>query len=384
MASPGGDRGRDAELYVFNGEPGTMFQFAVRSDWNVKINETLKKLAVEFPSSKAVVFLSSHQIGAQGDGIRKRAREQGIALDIRDRSWFVERVDADDSRNAAAAELERVVVDPFLVDRGIVTGAPALEGAEARTALVFLELQARDDNNAKGLTKSCFESLVKAALQGTTAKERRSREVVRAFVAGLLPQHGSAQLVPFVDAALKRLERSVVKHYQKQDEFHLSHEEVERTKDRVAGLTLLQDAFSSDARDIVGPTVGANEALAVRSVTFLRTIIETYFYRLGEEFAQSVAGDREIPLHADLLRTITLENSPSGLVVGSTSWADFLHSAAASLIANPSPDTLELFRVLSTAYTLFAFLAEVPDVQAATKKLFEHGTLWFDTTVLLP
>lgn len=61
-----------------------------------------------------------------------------------------------------------------------------------------------------------------------------------------------------------------------------------------------------------------------------------------------------------------------------------MHSAAASLIASPSPETLELFRVLSTAYTLFAFLSEVPDVQRATKKLFEHGTLWFDTSVLLP
>lgn len=146
----------------------------------------------------------------------------------------------------------------------------------------------------------------------------------------------------------------------------------------------MQDAFSSDARDIIGLTVVNDEALTAKSVTLLRTIVESYFYRLGEEFAQSVTGDRDIPLHADLLRTVALEVSSNGAVVPSKPWADFLHSAAASLIASPSPETLELFRVLSTAYTLFAFLSEVPDVQRATKKLFEHGTLWFDTSVLLP
>jgi hypothetical protein len=384
MASPGGDRGRDAELYTVSGEPNALFQFAVRQDWPSKIAETLKRLAGEFPAVTSIVFLSSQQIGAKGDATRKRARELGITLDIRDRSWFIERVDADDARNAAAAELARVVVDPYLNDSGIIAGAPSFEGTEAKTALVFLELQAKDDDTAKGLTKACYESLVKAALQGTTAERRKSRSDVRAFVSGLLPQHNPAQLAPFVDGALKRLERTVVKHYAKPDEFHLAHEEVERTKDRVAGLALLQDAFSSDAADIAGLTVGDDAELLRRSISLLRTTVESYFYRLGEEFAQSVAGDREIPLHSDLLRTVAMEMAPSGRVVPSTSWADFLYSAAKSLIANPSPDTLELFRVLSTAYTLFAFLSEVPDVQRATKKLFEHGTLWFDTTVLLP
>jgi hypothetical protein len=175
-----------------------------------------------------------------------------------------------------------------------------------------------------------------------------------------------------------------IKHHQKADEFHLSHEEVERTKDRVASLALLQDSFSSDARDIIGLTIINDDALTAKSVTLLRTIVESYLYRLGEEFAHSVTRDLEIPLHVDLLRTVALEMAPNGVVLPSKPWVDFLYTSAASLIASPSPETLELFRVLSTAYTLFAFLSEVPDVQRATKKLFEHGTLWFDTSVLLP
>ena len=298
MASPGGDRGRDAELYAFDGEPNTLFQFAVRRDWSVKIKETLDRLSTEFPSTKAVVFLSSQQIGSKGDAIRKNARNQGMALDICDRSWFVERVDADDSRNAAAAELARVIVDPYLNDSGVIVSAPTLDGSEAKTALVFLKLQAKDDNTAKGLTKACFESLIKAALQGTTAQKRLSRADVRVFVAGLLPHHTPTQLAPYIDGALKRLERSAVEHLQKSDEFHLAYEEVERTKDRIAGLVLLEGAFSSDAKHVASLTVGHDEALLTRSLNVLRIVVEAYFYRLGEEFAQSVAGNRAIPLHA--------------------------------------------------------------------------------------
>jgi hypothetical protein len=384
MASAGGDRGRDAELYTDENEPNALFQYAVRKDWEVKIRETLRRLATEFPTTTNVIFMSSHQIGAKGDPYRQTAKRKGIALDIRDRSWFLERVDADDARNAASAELARVVVDAYLADAGIITGVPVLDGQEARTALVFLELQAKDDNTAKGFTKSCYESLVKASLQGTTSENRKTRSQVHSFISILLPRHNPAQLAPFIDAALNRLDRGAVKCHVKSDEFHMAFDEVERTKDRVAGLALLQDAFYADACDIAGLTIIDDSTLSDRSITIMRSIVESYFYRLGEEFAQSVAGGREVPLHTDLLRSITYEMAPTGKVTGSVLWVDFLLSAVTSLISSPSSETLEFFRVLSTAYTLFAFLAEVPDVQRATKKLFERGTLWFDTTVLLP
>jgi hypothetical protein len=67
MASPGGDRGRDAELYSMTGEPNTLFQFAVREDWKQKIKETLKRVKEEFPEASTVVFMSNQQIGAKAD-----------------------------------------------------------------------------------------------------------------------------------------------------------------------------------------------------------------------------------------------------------------------------------------------------------------------------
>ena len=65
MASSSGDRGRDAELHTVTGEPNTLFQFAVRQDWQTKINETLDRLGTEFPEVTSIVFLSSQQIGAK-------------------------------------------------------------------------------------------------------------------------------------------------------------------------------------------------------------------------------------------------------------------------------------------------------------------------------
>ncbi len=39
---------------------------------------------------------------------------------------------------------------------------------------------------------------------------------------------------------------------------------------------------------------------------------------------------------------------------------------------------------MANSYTLLSFLNQTPDVQTATRKLFSHGTIWVDTTVLLP
>jgi hypothetical protein len=41
-------------------------------------------------------------------------------------------------------------------------------------------------------------------------------------------------------------------------------------------------------------------------------------------------------------------------------------------------------RTLSNSYTLLAFLNQTPDIQSASRKMFAHGTIWLDTTVILP
>jgi len=43
-----------------------------------------------------------------------------------------------------------------------------------------------------------------------------------------------------------------------------------------------------------------------------------------------------------------------------------------------------IWRSIADSYTLFGFLRQTPDVQSAVSKMFSHGDLWLDTTLLLP
>ncbi len=245
-------------------------------------------------------------------------------------------------------------------------------------------MQSRDESASKGLTKSCFEALVKCSLRGTSAQNRKRRDEVRAHIQGLLPQHSPNQLNPLIDAALKRLSKTVIKHWAKLDEFHLSFEEVQRTQDRVTELALLNQAFADDVTDILKSDVKLPEARFDEIIGLAREIVERYFFRLGEEFAQCLVGKQDVPLHEDIISSIILERIPTGRPCVGTTWAPFLENLLMQILRTPSSATTELLHLLSTSYTLFAFLSEVPDVQKATKKLFEHGTIWLDTTALLP
>jgi hypothetical protein len=205
MASAGGDGGRDSELFAPDGKPNVVIQYSVQQRWNDKIRGTVKCLKETFPDSRILIFMSNQQIGAKSDELKKELYDQDIFLDIRDRSWFVERANLDGNRSAAAVELARAIVDPYLESRSVIdrTVSP-LAGQEARTALFFLEMQWRDENSSKGLTKSAFETLARAALHGTSNSKRMTRSQIHARVHEFLPQHALSQLAPFIDAALHR------------------------------------------------------------------------------------------------------------------------------------------------------------------------------------
>lgn len=383
-AHPGGDKGRDAELFAGDGAPAAMFQFSVRSDWKQKILDSLKTLATNFPAVTHIVFLTNQLIGAAGDPLKAMAAASGRSLDIRDRSWFLERMDVDDARRNASRRLAQLVVDPFLETSGVTTNAPGLTGQQARTALVYLEMQSRDDVAEKGLTKLSYEALVRCVLKGTDNANRKTRIEIRREIGALLPQHSSQQLQPFIDAALSRLNKRAIRHHSKTDEFHLSFEEMESTKDKVAGLVILNDAFTADVEDILARDENVPTTRYGEIVQLVRMAIEVYFYKLGEEFAQSLTKDMVPPVHSDLIDNVCTEISPVGNVYPGRPWTNFLKHVTRLILNTPSDATTELLRLLSTSYTLFAFLSEVPDVQRATKKLFERGTIWLDTSVLLP
>lgn len=384
MASPGGDRGRDAELYVMSDEPKNLFQYSVTENWRDKIRKTIARLATEFPDVHDVTFLSSQRIGAAGDDVRKEARTAGVRLDIRDRSWFTERVNLDENRQQAAEALAAVIVDPLLAEKGVIAKNVTIAGQDLRTAITFLELQSKDEDSAKGLTKSCFESLIKAALSGTTSGALLTRAQIHQKVYGFLPQHPPTQLANFIDAAIVRLQKGTIKHYRDIDSFHISHGESESISNRLSDLHLLKSRFFEDISEISQLILGddVHDEEKIRKV--IQEVVEAYFYKLGEEFAQAVASDEMPVVQENVLLDVCGTYSPGGKINGDFTWTEFCYAVSSSLMTNAGPKTVEYLRLLSSAYTLFAFLSATPDVQKVTKKLFDHGALWFDTTVLLP
>ena len=63
---------------------------------------------------------------------------------------------------------------------------------------------------------------------------------------------------------------------------------------------------------------------------------------------------------------------------------DVIFGSARHLVTNPTSSVQNHLRSKADAYTPFAFLGQTPDVQGAVSKMFSHGTIWLDTTIVLP
>ena len=103
-------------------------------------------------------------------------------------------------------------------------------------ACVYLKLQWEDDSREKGLTKLCFEALVRSVLRDTDSENRLSKSEIRTHIERILPSHPSDTVDVYVDAALKRLDKSSVRHWRKDDTYCASHDERSRTRESLVKL----------------------------------------------------------------------------------------------------------------------------------------------------
>ena len=168
VATSSGDKGRDAELFSCDGKPTVMVQYSIAVDWNRKIKDTVKTIGKNFPDVRVLVYLTNKKIGATADDLRIKTRDEAeLVLDIRDCEWFLDRHAIDPDREKVAEEFSKPIVDPLLADAQVITrNATVLSSDEEKCALLYLQLQWEDDTREKGLTKLCFDALVKACLSG--------------------------------------------------------------------------------------------------------------------------------------------------------------------------------------------------------------------------
>jgi hypothetical protein len=79
MASPSGDGGRDAELC--SPIPRVVLQYSIRTDWETKIKQTIKRIKETKPQAAVLIYASNQRIGALADPIRAYTGDQGLFLD---------------------------------------------------------------------------------------------------------------------------------------------------------------------------------------------------------------------------------------------------------------------------------------------------------------
>lgn len=390
-ANPTGDGGRDSELFSPENEPKVLLQYSVSGGWTSKISGTVQRINETFPDAVVLVFVSNQIIGALADKIKRTLRQDyGLSLDVRDRNWFIERVLGSPACEEAAEELAQAIVDPYLASAGVTSFPPSeLSSPEAIAAVTFLGLQWRDDVREKGLTKLAFEALVRAVLVNTDSEHRMSSGTVRKGVCDILPGHSDAQVHRFVDSALSRLTKRSIRHWQKEDEFCLTYEEKLRVDNFKIEAALAEVELLAAIRAISTAILSTYKAHADQEASLthcIRAATEEVLLERSQSFALAVQSETlSSLLDADytsvLLAVISRASLPK---IQGLDWVDIMGKGVREILLSDNPAIQRYMRSLADAYTLLAFLRQTPDVQGAVKKMFSHGKVWLDTSVVLP
>jgi len=390
VASPSGDDGRDAELFSPNGEPKVVAQYSVAVDWRAKINATVRRLKTTIPEAIVLIYVTNHQIGADADELKRTLRtKHGLTLDIRDRSWFCDRVLKSQAAKVAAEELATAIVEPLLFKAGVGPHAQAeLSSPEAIAAVTYLGLQWQDDVRDKGLTRLAFEALVRSALVETDSEHRITSDELHARVSKLLPGHSAEQLTSHIGGAIRRLGKSAIKQWPG-NEFCLSHDEVQKFNGFRVANALAESELVSAVERISSLLLTARAAPQTQLVEFsrvLRLTTDAILFERSQAFAMAVhSGALAALADSDFRSTLISELAKSTLPkLPNVDWLAALQVGVRELLISDDSAIQAYLRSLADSYTLLAFLRHTPDVQAAVEKMFSSGALWLDATVVLP
>lgn len=393
LADSRGDGGRDADLYTSGDYSHIVLQYSVSADAERKVRETAAVLNKKHPEVTELIYVTNRAVPtATRDALKSRLRKHNrLSLDFRDQGWFLDRTDRSAATTQATEKVCKILIEPLLLEAGVIRSAPmSLTDEDAKAALLFLALQREDDTQERGLTKLCFDALARAVLRRTDNEHRLSRVEVHETASKLLPSHPSDEVAMYIDRALERLERHAIRHWTKTDEFCLTYPERVRVTESLARFELrerdFEDELLSHAQsmcDLLQAAVPPDlEALTLRA----RRVLERYLFGRGEEFVAGLAAGQIPMLIQDELRSIAQAdlNQYPDTSAFRHKLTDVLEGTLSRLLQEPTDATLHYLHSINSAYTLFAFLRETPNVQAAITKVFAGGELFLDTSVILP
>jgi hypothetical protein len=207
----------------------------------------------------------------------------------------------------------------------------------------------------------------------------------------LLPSHDREEIVDYVDRALERMERRVLRHYIAEDAWLLNYEERKKIAEAVATLAVLDEAFSAEVAEnlrFVADSLQVDIHLVDIEPVVARTrrVMERFLYERGEMFAESIlrgqmmlfsGGELDECTTHDLARTPDISSLRESTI-------QMVSLTIERTLVSHSENAQRYLRAVVDGYTLFAFLRETPNVQSAVMKLFSQGEFWLDTTAVLP
>jgi hypothetical protein len=385
-ASASGDKGRDGEVFRLDDVPRTVFQYSVTADWTAKIKDTVSKIRANFPSVSRLIYCTNQEIGARVDQLREEYwKEFKLQIDLRDRNWFVEREGESPARGVASDELCKLIVDPILQKKNLVNHITTpISHAESKVALLQLVLNDRDRRSDQSITKTSFETLVQAAVIGTSSESTLTKNEICETVAQMLPSADSRQVRRLASSALERLSRKngPIKHLRKEKRFHLSYESGTEWQAGAAEFLLEQEELD---RDLAAALYGVDGALDDDTAALmgeakkLRTGLERLLLQRGETFASSVIEERV----ADV-STREIAERLAALELAMRVTSEQAANAILTVLGSPSDRTRRYLERVLNAYTLMAFLQQTPDVQKVLSRMFDGAEIWLDTSAVLP
>lgn len=387
-----GDEGRDAVFSAVE-TPPIVVQYSIAEDWASKIRHTLKRLDEADHRCSSLIYLTNRKIGAAADKLKAELLVLGVALDIRDRAYFIDRVDQSGRHRNASEEFADRIISPLLPAEDLIRSSPVAD-PHLRAGLLYLELQMRDMDSSRNITRLSYEALVLAAINETDPEHRMTRTEIVAAVVSVLPGRDREDVSLRVDGALGRLRKHSRVNFTGKDKTYNLHFTERRRRDdqalellaeREAAQTQLVNLTRSVSFELEIPL--AEERLEA-FIDHLERLFEIVLERQGNEFAEAVRLQTSNSLRQDVLKAAEdLVSSTPGIVgsfkIGRDALVDLLVGAMDGALLLGGAVRTRL-RQLADSYTLLAFMRETTDVQHAVSEFFSRGTLVFDTTALLP
>lgn len=391
MAASNGDGGRDSEIFCSGADTSIAIQYSVTRNWKTKIKSTKKTLEREFPNAKYIIYLTNQVIGANSDELRKELRTEGYIVDIRDRQWFIERQFKNTISEKAAEELIKVIALPYLEGENIIQKRrPSLSSVESKIALTYLSMQWEDETTDKGLTKIAFEALVLASLKNTNSENRLNHASLFESVYKLIPSTSKHEANQYIESAINKLKKKKIRHWVKENEYCLTFEEAEKIQIKLAIQENDEKSLELFVIELLEKIVSDYNELEKDDCPWLAEkvlkVLDTFLANSGEQFARSVINEDiyfvdDDNLRDSIIKMISQNHFKKPIVAY---FPDIAIEVIKSLLHTKNEQVRLMLKKVADSYTLYAFLRETPDVQSVTKKIFSHGNIWLDTTIILP